>query len=232
MKINPNWSSGDSAIHQFWGFGTYDGLDYRLFGFQKYSDNSIYLGWEGDAGHGGDQRITLADTGIFVSGTWANHIITWDDAGDVEKYYVDNIEKGSRTSTLTTQTLLGSETIGNVYEGLGAGSTADAIFAELARWDRVITEDERASLQAGFSPLCLINGLKQFIPLMGRESPEPDYVAGKTYTLTGTPSHSEHPRIIYPGAPHVIEAPADIPSGPEDLFHSAIFDSSVFGRAA
>src|SRR5713101_1159013 len=73
VTIRPfGWAAGTGTDHVFsmYGFGT--GLVGALLGFQRYSDFKVYVGWIGDAAHGGDQRIAIGDTGLFADGVWAN----------------------------------------------------------------------------------------------------------------------------------------------------------------
>src|SRR5215831_18728179 len=80
VKIRPSgWGAGTGTDHVFWmyGFGN-PGTTGALLGFQRYSDFKVYVGFTGDGGHGGEQRIIISDAGSFTDGVWTNHVFTWD----------------------------------------------------------------------------------------------------------------------------------------------------------
>lgn len=89
----------------------------------------------------------------------------------------------------------------NVPINLGnyAGGTQwlDGRMAEAARWNRELTDAEMTILSKGFSPAFIKNGLQDYLPLIGKASPEVELKSGNNGVLTGT-SVASHPRIIYP----------------------------------
>jgi len=212
FRIKPNWNSGDGGIHVFWQV-TDRGTQFGELSFQKYSDNNIYVGWNG--GGQGDQRIIISDTGIFSNGVFASHILTWDDAANDEKYYVDGAQKGSRTSALTTFAMSASRelTIGN-YDSVDSQQNCDSVLSCFAYWDAVLSAQERASIDGGVSPLRVnAKNLKIFIPILGA-SPEPDYSAGTSdMTVSGTAIADNPPFAPFFGFD--VFSPFSAPSGIE-----------------
>lgn len=87
--------------------------------------------------------------------------------------------------------------IGTDNANSGSIAAWDGRMAEYAYWNRILTAGEWAALGKGFSPLFFRRGLVFYMPLMGRISPEPDYIFGTTGTVTGATGTS-HPKIIYP----------------------------------
>ena len=75
----------------------------------------------------------------------------------------------------------------------------DGRIAEVAAWDRAVSDAEITSLSKGFSPLFFTRNLQAYYPLIGNTSPEVDWKNGKTATVTGTTAYP-HPRIYYPSS--------------------------------
>lgn len=200
IRIKPNWAHNDSVGHFFWMYGTTAGHGYPHF--LKYSDNNVYAGfWTGT-----DQRIIVAATAaMFTNGTWANHIFTWTDAGDDQKYYVDNVQLGSRTTTLTIAAPQGQLTVGN--DSSDAYNTNSEL-AEYGMWNRVLDAAERAVLQATGCPLSVPQGLVSYYPIMGRFSPEIGLRSGIGLTVTDA-TQAAHPRVSYP-SPRRYFAPSSL----------------------
>jgi hypothetical protein len=188
LRIKPvGWGAGTGSDHVFWCYGYQQGGSHALLQFQRYSDNKVYVGWVGDGAHGGEQRVVIPDTGCFADGVWANHLFAWDVAAAAGVYYVDDVQKGIRTSALNAQTLSGNATsnvtIGN-YNGVIRDADARADLAFFARWDRALSSIEQAQLQSGAHPLDLPTGLVECIEL-GAGAPERDLQSATTYVVTG-----------------------------------------------
>lgn len=183
ILVKPNWSSGDSATHPLWFF---KGSSSGEFSFQKFSDNKVYIGWYGAADH----RVVVNDTGLFTAGTWASHIFTWTDAGDDARYYVENVEVGSRTSTVTTFSL-GNISVGN-YDASVGSANANADLAEFAFWSVRLDEAERKALKNGYSPILIRpTSLQAYFPLVRGVND----VRGMVLTVSG-PAVADHSRVI------------------------------------
>jgi len=185
VRVKPNWNHNDSTDHVLWFFGS---AATPFLAYQKYNDNNVYIGWHS----GGDQRITAAaDSAMFTNGTWASHVFTWSDSGDDEKLYVDSVQKGSRTSTLTTSTLsVINCTIGNYSETFDF--PAHASMADFAQWSVVLTADERVAYDKGFSPQMIRPAsLLVYLPLV-RDVLD---VKGSAFTNTGGTA-APHPRVF------------------------------------
>jgi len=208
-RVKPNWSSGDSLDHVF-VFGTNAGF-VDLFQFQKYSDNNIKAGWRVGSV---ETRVDVADTGIFVSGVWGNHIIDWNELTETVNYYANTILKGTvNTPAFTVPVGLTTlYSIGNYTNGSGS---ANADMAELGRWNRVLSAEEHAILEATGCPLSVPLGLLRYGPLIGRNSPEIDLVSGESLTVLGTNPPSPHPRVFYPATGFVYSFPPAAVAGLE-----------------
>lgn len=194
IRVRPTWASGDSSAHFLWSYQSDDGT--TQLHIQRYSDNNFYAGWNGTQ----VSRVTVADTGLISAGNWYNVLLTWDDVADEVKFYIDNSLIGTSTAAFTAHT-----TAAELSVGAGAGSElgirpADADIAEFARWDRVLTAEERTTLQVTGCPLHMLRSLVRYYPLVGKNSPEVDLIAASDLALTGTPAAAAHPRIFLPYA--------------------------------
>lgn len=84
-----------------------------------------------------------------------------------------------------------------------AGTDADFFdggLAEIAKWDRQLSDDEITKLGLGMSPLFMKSELKFYSKLLGNGSIEDDTIKGFTGTITGT-SQLTHPTVEYPSKP-------------------------------
>jgi hypothetical protein len=78
----------------------------------------------------------------------------------------------------------------------------DGYIAELGLWDAVLSDAEFAVLAKGYSPLFVRpQSLVAYWPLIGKLSPELDYVGGYDMTLTNGPTTGAHPPIFKIPAP-------------------------------
>lgn len=83
--------------------------------------------------------------------------------------------------------------IGNRSEG---DRTWDGRIAEFAVWDVILTAAEMAALGAGISPLLIRPAsLVSYVPLLGGQSPEPDWKIAGGATVIGTAA-AAHPRVF------------------------------------
>jgi hypothetical protein len=187
VRFKPTWSAIGSqsriiATHQKTSGGTPTNL-LDLAGSYNHLYAGLYLA-------GTDYRIDTTST-PFSAGVWATWIITWNDAANVTELYHDNTLVASKTTPVFTTA---SETFDSLIVGCRIAGTdyVDGDIAELARWDRVVTAGERATLQTS-SPLFVQSGLVFYFPLFGDASPEPDQLGGAGLTLNGSPAKAAHP---------------------------------------
>src|SRR5215469_16326686 len=94
--IQPTFNSGVGSQFVFWDIcGVVSGGD--LPSFQHFTDNNIYCGF--NTSGGGDQRIVVADTGLFTNGVWANWVFTWSSGGN-QVLYKNLVSIGTHALTL------------------------------------------------------------------------------------------------------------------------------------
>lgn len=128
--------------------------------------------------------LDITSTATICDATW-HHVCYTQDASANYALYIDGSsdKSGSYTpSTFTTPNLLtigalGRTTYSNFFTG---------VISEVANWSRQLNAGEVKSLAAGLPASHL--GPNHYWPLLGRDSPEPDYgtAANVTGTLTGT----------------------------------------------
>lgn len=88
--------------------------------------------------------------------------------------------------------------IGCVLDGSGNPTEFfEGLIAEVAKWNRELSDTEITALGKGFSPLFFLNSLEFYAPLIGNNSPEINYLSSVTGTVTEA-TKAPHPRIIYP----------------------------------
>lgn len=177
-----NWAYNDGFEHDLWRHHKTTATT-GTFAYIKYSDNNIYVGWNG-AGLG-DQRITLSGSGIFVLNTWEHHVFSWDSAVPNCTLYVNGSSVATRGTALTTFTcdLLA---IGNTPGG-GSNNSISGNMADYCSWNVAMTLGEVQSLSKGCRPSSIRPAnIIAYYPVDGEQSPEPDFSgSGKNLTVTG-----------------------------------------------
>lgn len=87
------------------------------------------------------------------------------------------------------------------FQQSGLEVFADGRVAEAAIWNVALTASEVAALAKGVSPLQIRPAsLQAYWPLIGRQSPEPDWVGGFNLTLTNAPANAAHVPVMPPYA--------------------------------
>jgi hypothetical protein len=137
-----------------------------------------------------------SSSGAVSAGTWA-HIGGIFAATNSRQAVLNGAIATANTTSITpagiNRTLIGARILTT------PGAFADADIAECAAWNATLVQDEWAALAKGISPLLIRpDALLAYWPLIGRSSPEPDWVGGFDMTLTNSPTTAAHPRIIMP----------------------------------
>jgi len=184
-------------------------------GFRLYFDDvgsvsgrtnvyNIYVA-ETVAAGSSNNRVESA-TNSALQDTW-QHICFSAEVGSATglELWIDGVEDANSPSSLSALGNLGSAATNEgtrLGETPGGGADRNGKLAEVAFWNRILTDAEKVILSKGFSPLFIPNGLIFYAPLIGRGSAEPDIKGGKSGTLAGTANFA-HPRIIYPSAQEI-----------------------------
>lgn len=146
-------------------------------------------------------QLGAADTNLhFIAGSWDTSLGLFG--------FMDGTEYGPTVGEATLRNP-------NVNFKIGCGTTSgggnteftDGQISECAYWQGIT---HRAShwtqIYRGFSPFLVSPGfLEIYLPLIGRGSPEPELIAGKNGTLTGTAA-IPHPRRYSPALSYIIRS--------------------------
>lgn len=202
------WASGDNTNHMLAILKNAGSTEFFIF--YKTDTNLISIGWYTS---GGDGRLGWPDAGWFNPAFGMRcHLYDWDDATNTQHYYIDNTLVVSGAPAFTVPS--GNADAYTIGGSGGAGYGWDGAIAEMGRWNRVLTDDERDIVMQTGCPLSVPRGLVSYFPLIGRSSPEPDLMGGPVLPLIGAPSAAAHSRVFYSAAPyHCVVTPAAPPEG-------------------
>lgn len=194
LWLYPTWVYNDGANHSI--FNLNSGGSY--FDILKNSNSYIYCGWY----TGVEYRVTVQPTTLNQN-AWNHLFLSWVNGGDT-KFYINGTQSGSTVTSTGTWNTAGATRLLGAFPSFG---TVDGRLAEFAIWSAVPSAGDLASLAAGVSPSCVLpSSLTDYLPLIGRTSPEPNLRGGTAGTLTGT-SQAEHPRVYYPGRRRTVFVP-------------------------
>lgn len=143
----------------------------------------------------------LADTGnSYVASTWQHACAVFADTDDRSVYLDGDSGNKGTDSTDVTPAGLDRMSIG-VNCRLALVAYFDGSIAEAAIWNEELSDDEVASLAAGFSPLLIrVPNLVAYWPLMRNNGANADYVdvmRGSTMLDMGGPVDGDHPPGIF-----------------------------------
>jgi|SRR5581483_2911716 len=178
FRFYPTWASNDSTAHAFidQGSGT------SQFSWQKYSDNSYYVGWYTPTTS--DKRV-ITGTYSQTQNDWNTQALTWGSG--TTTFYINAVVTGTPTTGATIPDLTGggyTRTIGNYQAG---GADCRSRMADVAIFNVVLTAAEVSAFHKGISPLSLRAGTlpTDFWALAGTQSPEPNSCGATSGTVTG-----------------------------------------------
>jgi len=209
-STNPFWGvNGTLFFRLFHTWATSDGVDHHMFFkslatyvdkgfyFDKYTNGAAYIGWY----YGGDMRIVI-DPAIaptaFPASVWNNHLFDWDYTAELQRYFSNNAFIGQRVGAFYVEPDLPQLAIGCRLSGGATSGAADALYAELGRWNRVLTAQERAVLQATGCPLMIPNGLRAYYRCLNAADAVRDLSGNDNGVVVGAPLSGTHPRVFYP----------------------------------
>lgn len=185
LVTGQDWIMGQKASASHGAIVRADNVNVRLGWFVEDSDGTGITLW--------------GVTNSAITGQW-QHLFGSFIANTASgmQLWIDGTEDGNSPVNTTNCANLGATTqnftMGERNNGTG---DFDGKIAEVAFWNRVLTDSEITILSKAYSPLFITNGLIFYAPLIGNYSPEIDIKASATATVTGATAFS-HPRIIYP----------------------------------
>jgi hypothetical protein len=179
--------------------------------------NGFYLNLNGAAAGDPVQARTNGNLASSTSGysinTWHHACGVWASATD-RRAFIDGGSKGTNATNATPGAITKTH-IGRRENNLDMHMSGR--IAEAAIWNIDLADGDVATLAKGYSPLVIRPAnLVAYWPLMGRTSPEIDWVGKFDMTLNNGPTQAAHPRIIYPsqsilGVPTGAAPPAATP---------------------
>ena len=199
-----------------WFYNTVDGGGHQLMCISNSAaaNESFLLQWAGNVAgdpirawqRNADTIGWAVTTSGVSSGEWfhAAGVFTANDERSAllngASKDTDNTSVGSFTPNITSMGKLVRST---------ATSASDIWAAECGIWNVALTDAEVVVLAAGYSPLLVRpQNLVAYWPLI--RDTDDDIVGGYSMTPVNSPTVAAHPRVFYPGMPHVGYAAAAI----------------------
>lgn len=136
-----------------------------------------------------------------TTGSWQHYVVTYDGSSILNDPII--YKDGASVAITERVAPLGlnirsSRTDLTVGSEASTGQYWDGRIAEVAKWNRILTPGEVLGLGKGFSPSYYQNGLLLYLPLIGRNTTEPDKRFGTAGSVDAGVTAISHPRIIYP----------------------------------
>lgn len=165
----------------------------------------------------------LTGTTAVSDTNWHHIAVTRSD--DSWILYLDGANDGQATNAAVQETG-GELTLGDtIVTGTGAGDLLGDQ-CEVAGWEQALGSAEVVSLAKTLSPfLVRTPSLVFYAPVIGRASPEPDYMGGNNGVLTGT-ANAIHTRMSYPGSRQAISTKGSSQNGGTILFGSLLANTT------
>ena len=173
---------------------------FRVF---HYTDETI-LTW-----HRGEMALSPStSTGTYAYNVWHSVGSRFGSDKEPSQTYMDSFINGVIDPADARFSPLNNDTYDRIcIARLGDSSPSsyyDGIVAEVAVWQRALTDEEFVALSHGFSPLFFRNKLHYYFPLVDDLNCR---VSGESLTQYNNPTIVTHPRVIqpmgavYPGVP-------------------------------
>lgn len=143
------------------------------------------------------QQTTSTSSGYSVN-TW-HHVCGVELASNSRAVYIDGGSKGINT-VLRIPAGVDSMWAGRIIGG--SFQHFNGLIAELGVWNIALTDDDVGTLADGCSPLCVRpENLVSYMPFVRDE--DNDIIGGLNFSVTGTVTVGDHPRIVYPTRKHI-----------------------------
>jgi len=186
---------------------------------RKTSSGQNIISWVQDGGTG----VPTVTTTTYSTNTWQHACATFASTTS-RAVYLDGGGKGTSTTSIDPLNL-DRTSIARAGDSTPAAYMSGSI-AEVAIWDVDLNDDEVAALAKGFHPYQIRPGnLVFYVPLI--RGNDKDLVGGLSLTAFNTPGISVHPRVFYPGRPHIFGVPgAALPATRRVSLGGTFIDSS------
>lgn len=135
-----------------------------------------------------------------AGGEWHQIGITYDAGSTANDpvFYVDGVSQAVTEFAAPTGSVVNNADAYMLGNRSADDRTWDGRLAEFAVWDAILTPAEMAALGQGVSPLLIRpQSLVSYVPLLGGQSPEPDWKIAGGATVSGATA-ATHPRVFKP----------------------------------
>ena len=162
--------------------------------------------WASSYRTGQSAASAVTSSGYSIN-TW-HHACGVFAAADDRAVFIDGGSKGTNATSVVMEHISACS-IGTVWRNDNPSVWMYGAIAEAAMWNAALTDEEVAILAKGYSPLLVRpQNLVAYWPLI--RDTDDDIVGGFSMTPVNSPTVAAHPRVFYPGMPHVGYAAAAI----------------------
>jgi hypothetical protein len=143
----------------------------------------------------------MALTGGWAGNTGWNHIlVTYDYSSTANEpnFHINDVQETTKLVTAPTGSTGGDSTELNIGNRAGADRAPNGYIAEAAIWNRILSAGEITALASGASPIMLLNGLRNYLPVWGDGDPEQNLITDVKWSVSGAAQIAEHPPIQGP----------------------------------
>lgn len=161
----------------------------------------VAKGWQFFADWSGTDGTWVTPANSITLGVWQNVVATYNGTATTNDplIYINGISQTVTEKTTPTGSYPADSTLvfrigNNATPGVRAW---DGKIAEVGYWNRILSPEEIKSLSKRISPLFLSRNLKMYVPLIGRNNPELNFIGSGLGTITGA-KVSPHPPILKP----------------------------------
>lgn len=211
--------------------------DHNLIGFGNTASDTVdYFSIRAAGGVASDPvRMIVNGSSGSLSGTnttTAYNANTWNHLAGVVSASSQSVflnGGGKATSLVSLASFVFNRMSVGVLQRNTINLPTNGLISDAAVWNAALTDAEVASLAAGASPLLISpDNLVFYAPLIGNDSPEPDYVGGLNLTVNGTVGKADGPRLYRPRRKQVFFVPPA--PAPTSLVSSIFFSSILTGE--
>jgi hypothetical protein len=186
------YRSTGSAQHTIFMRGSATGVILQEFLFNASNVMQYYYQYSST------QSINISGTTSISTGQWY-HVAAVMQGGE-HRIYLDGISQAVSTNATASPTLSFTQFSGLIYNGM-AGDYFNGRMAEFGIWSTGLTADEMAGLAKGRDVSTVRTAsLAAYYPMGGRynQSDVDRWKSKLDLTATGSPTWTDHPRIVYP----------------------------------
>jgi hypothetical protein len=200
FQLYPRWASIDDGVDRHILFKSAPTFAGQGLFFDKYTTGETYIGWY----QSGDPRITLTPAQtltFFVLNAWTRYLYDWDTVNEFQHVYANNVVADSSDTAINLIIGIPQLTFGCHLSGGTASGGADCDYAEFGRWTRILTANERLTLDVTGCPLSVPNGLVQYYRMLDKDNTRADLAGTATLNRIGNITNgASNPRLYYPSS--------------------------------